>query len=118
MAFSAAEKGKIRWYLGYPSRFYQVQTQLEQAMNAVDGDAESNIRTQLGYLDTLFGDLIAARPRLKAIKVGSIELPAGGEIGVLRSEGRRFVNQIAATFSVPVRVDVFSSAGPGQRLPW
>lgn len=119
MAFSATEKGKIRWFLGYTSRFYQVVTQLEQAMNAIDAEAEANVRAQITKLDTLVTEIEGARPRLKAIKVGSIELPQGMEIGVLRSEGRRMVGQVAATLGVPVVHDVFSASAPAQRrLPW
>ena len=118
MAFSTTERGRIRWFLGYTSRFYQVDSNLEQAMTAIDSEAETNIRTALGKLSSIETELDGARPRLKALEVGSIKLPGGVEISMLRSEGRRMAGQVASTLGVPVAHDVFSPGQGQKRLAW
>ena len=60
----------------------------------------------LACLRSVDAELTAAHRRLKASKVGSIELN-GGEIGSLRMEGRRHVARLCALLGVEARTDVF-----------
>jgi hypothetical protein len=115
--FTSAQKASIRRYMGWSARFHQVDTALEQAMSAVEGephDATYDLidgwLAQLADINTRITD---AYGRLKAKVVGSITLPGHDEIGMLRSEGRRIVGQMAATFGVEVRHDAFSSRTSG-----
>lgn len=113
MAFTLAERVKIRFYLGWSARFHQTDSRLEQALNAVDMDVDTLafIRTDLMVrLDDIRTKLTAAHGRLKAMKVGSIDLPGGNEIAMLRSEGRRHASSLAATLGVSVKHDVFGSS--------
>lgn len=113
--FTTVQRAKVRWYLGWSSRFFQSDSRLEQAMNAVDNETEDATRdliiANLTALDDLNTRIVDAYGRLKALKVGSIDLPSHGEIGMLRSEGRRLGGQIAATLGVETRHDVWSGSG-------
>lgn len=113
--FTSAQRAKIRWYLGWSARFHQFDSRLEQAMNAVDSeptdDTSALIIANLTAMDALNTSIVAAYQRLKATKVGSIDLPGGMEIGMLRSEGRRLTGQVASTLGVEVRHDVWSGTG-------
>lgn len=115
MALTAAEKSKIRLFLGWSERFHQTDSRLEQALLAVDADATgetyNRINTLLQSIADIETRITDAYSRLKAIKVGSIELPGMMELGALRSEGRRFVGRLAALLGVAVRHDAFAAGG-------
>ena len=113
MAFTEAERVKIRFYLGWSARFHQGDSRLEQALNAVDNlpDTQTLIRDEmLASMDDIRLKLTDAHKRLKALKVGSIDLPQANEVAMLRSEGRRHASSLAATLGVPIRHDVFGSS--------
>ncbi len=113
--FTAAQRAKVRWYLGWSARFHQMDSRLEQAMNAVDSEVDDSshdlVLLNLTAMDDLNSRIVSAYNRLKALKVGSIDLPSHGEIGMLRSEGRRLGGQVAALFGVETRHDVWSGSG-------
>lgn len=114
MALTIAQKADIRLYLGWSARFHQIDTRLEGAMVAVSEDPahEAQVIALLGEMANIDVKLKAAYPRLQASKVGSIELNVG-EIGMLRSEGRRFVARMSSVLGVEVKHDVFAGAIPG-----
>lgn len=123
MALTTAQRAEIRFFCGWSARFRQTDSRLEQALNALDGDADTlalftNI---LAPVDGSPPGLIAccrdamaqlrlAMKRKKASKVGSIELNAG-ELEHIRGLGRQYSNQMCAILGVPRRVDVFSESG-------
>lgn len=112
MPLTAAERADIRYFMGWPARFFQTSSLLEQAMSALDGQPESLVLVQAAVtackdIDT---KLIDAHGRLKAMKVGSIDLPGNREISSLRDEGRRWVGRLSATLGCPIMQDVFSGA--------
>lgn len=113
--FTAVERAKIRWYLGWSARFHQTDSRLEQAMNAVDQEATDATRdliiASITAMDAMNTRIVTAYDRLKALKVGSIDLPGHAEIGMLRSEGRRLGGGVAATLGVETRHDVWSGTG-------
>jgi hypothetical protein len=119
MALTETQRAAVRLYLGWSARFHQFDSRLEQALDAVGSLPESaalitaSISSTPPGLLALLADLESrirgAYGRLKAGKVGSIELNAG-EIGQLRSEGRRLVGQLATLLGVEVGSDPF---GPG-----
>lgn len=116
MALTAQQQSQLRIYLGYPARFHQTQPELEQAILALAGVPvdETEVATLLTKLtDPTTGidaRLADALDRLQASAVGSITLNAG-EVGALRSEGRRIVGRIASLMGVKVRGDAFSGRG-------
>ncbi len=119
---TSVQRMKIRLYLGWSERFHQTDSRLEQSMNALDSsqsdDARAYVITALTSLADIDTRLTDALSRLKALKVGSIELPGPGEIGMLRSEGRKFAGRIASILGVEIRHDVFSGAGPNAYASW
>ncbi len=125
MALTDIQKANIRMYLGWSGRWHQSDSRLEQAMSAIETEPEHErqltnpdpapvgeeigVLTRLSDIDTKLND---AHGRLKALKVGSIDLPAHREIEMLRKEGRRYVGRMAAILGVEVRQDVYSSTKP------
>ena len=111
--WTSAQKAKIRLFLGWSARFHQYDSRLEQAMSAIEGESDDSTHDLivgfLASLDDIQTRLTSAYSRIKAMKVGSIDLPGAMEMGLLKAEGRRFVGQLAATLGVEVRHDVFGS---------
>lgn len=118
--FTSAQKASIRLYMGWSARFHQFDSALEQAMSAIDSEPDDSthdiIVADLTALDDLCDRLTDSYGRIKAMKVGAIDLPGTNEIGLLRSEGRRVAGRIAATLGVEIRHDVFKGAGPRHRV--
>jgi hypothetical protein len=114
VAWTLTQKAQVRLYLGWSARFWQTDSRLEQAMNAMDDKAEelticTGLLTSLADIDTR---LTACYSRLKALQVGRITLPGHGELMALRSEGRRLSGRLASTLGVAIRHDVWSGRGP------
>jgi hypothetical protein len=121
VAFTEPEKVKIRYYLGWGDRFRQTNSALEQAILAVENNSDTVdyiTGTLLADLDSIVTSLVDARKRLKAEKVGSITLPMANEIAMLRSEGRRLAQSLAATLNVQTNHDVFSSSRNINAVGW
>lgn len=115
MALTDTQRAQVRKYLGWPARWWQTSSQLEQAMNALDQTAAelTEVTTMLTALADIDTRITAAYSRLKAMKVGSIELPGHGELLALRSEGRRYSNRLASKLGVPILSDAWSGgSGP------
>jgi hypothetical protein len=116
MAFTETQRAQVRLYLGWPARFWQMNSRLEQAMNAMATHAEeeticTGLLTSLAAIDTA---ITASYTRMKAAAVGDITLRGSGELMDLRSEGRRLSGRLAATLGVDVQHDVWSGHGPRQ----
>ena len=114
MAWTLTQKAQVRLYLGWSARFWQTDSRLEQAMNAIDDKAEelticTGLLTSLADIDTR---MTACYSRLKALQVGRITLPGHGELMALRSEGRRLSGRLASMLGVAIRHDVWSGRGP------
>lgn len=115
MAFTETERSQIRFYLGLPDQYRDLNTVLEGQLHGdLSPQAEVIARDILTDLNAVDLALIDARKRLKALEVGSIKLPAGGELMELRSEGRRLCHRLASIFGVEVVEDVYSSSSGGS----
>lgn len=116
MALTEDQKFKIRLYLGWSERFHQFDSELEQAMSALETRpaAEAGVISLLGECERIDQAITAAEGRLKATTVGAIQLNTM-EINQLRGRGRQFVGRIASILGVEVRNDVFSEALPSAR---
>ncbi len=114
MALTATQKASIRLYCGWSARFHSTDSRLEMAMGAADNDAELlvQIASILASLAAIETKITALYDCFKAQKVGNITLDPKLELGMLRSEGRRFVGRLATLLGVEVRHDVFSGYGP------
>jgi hypothetical protein len=116
MAFTLPERQSVRKYLGWSGRYYQTDSRLEQAMNAIATETETEIRVELTRIASLETEMDAARRRWKAAKVGSIELQGATEFGLLRSAGRQAAGRIASMLGVEIRHDAFSATGPSGSM--
>lgn len=115
MAFSDSDKNKIRFYLGWGSRFQSTDSTLESAMDTVGGDSDAVsliASTLITDLDDVYAKLKTAHTALRADKVGSLELPKGKETMMLRTEGARLAGAVASHLGVFVDHDVFSASSP------
>jgi hypothetical protein len=113
MAFTALQKAQIRYYLGFPDQFRDIHTILESQLNgSISTESETIIVGLLADLAAVDAALVSARSRLKAHKVGSIELN-DMELEQLRSEGRRFVARLASIFGIEPMQDIYSPGGSG-----
>lgn len=121
-AFTSGERAKIRLYLGWSARFHQGDSRLEQAMNAIDSEPDDSTHDLITGILTSIGEIQTAIQgalgRIKALKVGSIDLPGPMEIGMLRSEGTRFVGQLGATLGVEVRHNFFRASPTRGFASW
>lgn len=123
MALTEAQQALVENYLGWTARFRQMDSSLSQAMNAIATlpEREALITNAidgtppgiLAALADIDAKIVKAHGRLKADKVGSIELNRG-ELGQLRSEGRRFVNRLSTVLGVEIRRNVFGSGGSAE----
>jgi len=113
VALSDTQRAQVRRYLGWSARYFQVDGQLEHAMTAVSDLPEDSalVGTLLTQLATLEAEMVAARKRLKAMAIGSIQLGGPMEMGQLRREGRRLTQQLATILGVDKRSDAFGTGG-------
>ena len=104
MAFTESQRVEIRRYLGHQALFRQTDSKLERSMNAVDtyAETETSVEARLAELAAIETKVTACYSRLKALKVGAIELPGRGELLGLLSEGRRITRELAVVFGVDV----------------
>lgn len=119
MALTETQRADVRFYCGWSARFRQFDSRLEQAMNALASTPETEALVTnaiggtppglLACLRSVDAELTAAHKRLKASKVGSIELNRN-EVAILREEGRRHVSRLCALLGVEQRADVFGSS--------
>jgi len=127
MAFTETQKVKIRYYLGWGSRFAQADSALESAIAAIEGDeteAQTHVSTLITDLDVIYNNLKSCHngSRIKADVAGSIKINRL-EIRQLRDEGKRLAQSLASFMNVTPRHNVFSSGryryGPefGGALP-
>ena len=121
MALTEAERVQVRLYMGWSARFFQFDSELEQAMNALDSkpDTEALIQTLITECQRIDTEITAAESRFKAAAVGTIKLTMGNELALLRSRGRQFSGRMASTLGVEVRHDVWSGSAPtGRASRW
>ncbi len=102
MALTLTERARIRSLLGWGARFHNVETRLENALDAMADlpEDETLIRTyltQLTVIDTAIADCATT---FGVKKTGSIELESDQGLGFQRSEGRRLVLAIADILGV------------------
>lgn len=126
MPLTSAQVAKVKYYLGYSVQndgSDDAKNRLNSAIAAVGLDAEmtalitnplnSTPPGVLARLDDIEAKLLASHSRLKASKVGSIELNAS-EVEMLRGEGRRAAVALASLIGVEIWADVFGDATAGQ----
>lgn len=109
-------KMDIRLYLGWPSRYRDSDSALEQALGYVDTDdvlQAAITGSILPSLQDIDSRLEGALCRLQFSAAAEVTTNAM-EIVWLRAEGRRHVNRLSSLMAVPVREDVYAGAQRGD----
>src|SRR5688572_30254535 len=106
MAFTEAQKVKIRLYLGYPDTFQQNNTRLESAITVVGSRADTQtevegILASLATLETSLASSLSSAGLKRAEDVEWYQSGSGSAvIDQKRSEGRRYCNRLSTLFGV------------------
>ncbi len=111
MAFTEVEKTRIRMLLGWGARFWQLETRLENAMEAVENnlpEETAQIQTILTSLTDIDSKITEALDTAGVTGVSSIKLDSDQGISHFRSEGRRLVEAIAAILQVNIKKNYYS----------
>lgn len=114
MAFTETEKTRIRMLLGWGARFWQLETRLENAMEAVENtlpDEAAQIQTILTDLTNIDTKITEALDTAGVTGVSSIKLDSDQGISHFRSEGRRLVEAIASILQVNIKKNYYSGGG-------
>lgn len=113
--FTLDERARIRRLLGWEARYLQYDTSLESALDAINQNSPADqtiireILTQLTALDTR---LTAAQTRFGVERVGTIYLDTTSMLGLLKSEAKRLVVNLAAILGVEIKCNFYGGGGP------
>lgn len=112
MAFTEAQRVQIRLFLGWPARYFQEESALEQSMNGIENepDTVASVVVILARIADIDAKVTACYTRIKALKVGGIGLTGQLELGALRSEGMRVTSHLASTLGIEIRNDYWTGA--------
>jgi len=119
MPFTSTEKAKIRELLGWGARFWQLETRLENAMEAVEETLPEEtaliqgIIVQLADIDAKITDALGT---VGVFKVDTIGLDSDQGISHLKNEGRRLVEAIATILQVPIKRNYYGGSMRGVQL--
>ena len=114
-----AQEADVYFFCGWPQRWLQTtMSPLEQALRAITqkpgmlalltNSITVSPKGLLAQARDLFDTQIpAAYRRLKALKVGSIELSGHGELNMLARQGQRLVGTICSVLDIERGEDVF-----------
>jgi len=103
--FTAAEQQKIIWFLGWPAKTLVVgSTHYDQTivtrMQLLDSDTEQVTRGLLSQLDSVRAQYTSSTTRMKATKVGDIEINSK-EHDLLGKEYRRLLKELSMLLDIP-----------------
>jgi len=125
MAWTEADKVKIRHYLGFGAIFVTYFPMLESALQGVlsradggnrpDNSTELHIRAILTELDGIEADIAETRGYLVASKVSTLNVDAGRAIALNCREGRRKVAHLAIALGTDPKQDVFGPLDMSRR---
>lgn len=119
MAFTPTEKARIRMLLGWGARFWQLETRLENAMEAVEQtltEETAQIQTLLTSLTAIDTKITDALGTVGVSNVDTIALDSDQGISYLRAEGRRLVEAIASILQVPIKKNFYGGSMTGAQL--
>lgn len=112
MAFSAAEKARILFYLGYSG--FEDDGPAMRAVNSMDSKEATMgpmIRDILDKLEQIDLQIMETMPLAKAIQDGTIQLRAHYTMDHLWRMGRQLVSRMARWTKISVSGDVYSTGG-------
>jgi len=117
--FLAVERTRIRMLLGWGARFWQLETRLENAMDAVEQTLPTEtqlIQDTLTALTAIDAKITDALGTVGVFKVDTIGLDSDQGISHLRSEGRRLVESIATILQVPIKRNYYGGSMTGAQV--
>lgn len=112
MAFTATEKARILFYLGYSG--FEDDGPAMRGVNSLDNKETTMgpiVRDILDKLEQIDAQVMQTVPLAKAIKDGSIELRAHYTIDHLWRMGRSLVSRLARFTKISISGDVFGVGG-------
>jgi hypothetical protein len=116
MAFTEAQRVKIRRYLGAPALYLSAEPLLENAMSGVElkPDSEAEAIALLATLDTLDAKLLEVGC-LQTVQVGNIQMDAIRAQAYVRQVARTYAGRLAVLFGLngPIR-DAFGPQEVGN----
>lgn len=119
MAFTSAQRAKIRFYCGYPL-FAVGSTRLESAIDAVGADSalQAEAETTLAALAAVEAEISSTLAHVEFEKAEEVALNPTRDRD-LRVRGRREVRRLCAQLNLsgPL-LDVFASGWSGGEMGW
>lgn len=120
MAFTEADRVKIRKYLCFPNLYVQADPRLESAITTVqsiadggsrpDNSAELDIKATLTKLATIETQLEVLWAPALATRADDVSLDVGRGQAILYKDGRRLINALSASLNTRPCRDYFSAA--------
>lgn len=125
--FTAAERERIRYHLGYMNttqaasislgivRPVQTMWLVESAMDLITLEGEPRVRKLINQLECIEEQMFCATPKLAVVKTGDTELRQD-EIDALEREYKRWAQRLADQLGVPLYYwssKFKNNAGPG-----
>lgn len=117
MAFTEAQKVKIRKYLGYPDTYQQNNTRLESAIVVIGDRADTQaevvaVLASIAAVETSLGTSLQTAGLKRAEDIEWYQSASGSPvIDAKINEGRRFCSQLSMLFGVPLAGDAFGKSG-------
>lgn len=117
MAFTEAQRVKIRLSLGYPDVFRASNPRLEDAIDVVGErpDTQAEIETILARIAAADTKVNNVLEQAGVKRVDEVEFFGGSDgatsLDEVRSHGRMWVNRLSIAFGVPRANDIFSGRG-------
>lgn len=117
MAFTEAQKVKIRFYLGFPDVFRYANTRLESAIDVIGGRAETqteveSVLARLVVIETAIESSLSTAGLKRAEDVEWYQGGAAGtQIEGKRAEGKAYCSRLSIIFGIPLQGDAFGTGG-------
>jgi hypothetical protein len=117
MAFTEAQKVKIRLFLGVPDVFQMNDARLESAINVIGtrADTQAEVVTLLANLATADAKVNSVLTAAGIKKVDEIEFfPASvgsSQVSEARAYGRLWASRLSIIFGFPLQGDAFGTQG-------
>lgn len=115
MAFTNTEKDLLRTYMGFPKLWSQANSVFETIMDTIDGindggATEASIRAILTKLAAIETKLDVNSNLMLAHEVtDEVKYDGGRNAMLLRSEGRKLIQQLSIRFSIRAGKDYFGN---------
>lgn len=113
--FTADERARIRRLMGWEARFFDIDSRLESALDAIDQNSPADqtiIRDILTKLTALDTKIESAQVKFGVDRVGSIYLNSQNMLGLLKSEGKRLVDNMGHILGVEVKANFYGGGAP------